>query len=270
MHRRGNSRYVRSRTKTKKSREAPLRLSIATAGFFLATLLSIPALAQTRALVTEEMMVKTGRSRHRNICPQQAAGRHDLVPAGADRALRSRRDLSFRDGVRPQARWRVLDGIHRLARLRRLAAGPARLRQIHAAGRDGRQAGSQCAYRHRPDRGQGHRHRRRLHPAAPQHSAPQPAGLVLGHDADGDLHHAKRRARSNVSCSTRRPGSGRRLRWCRPVPASSARTAWSIAIRRRSAGTPACPRTRKPRSFPPAGSTPGRMQHSQPIRTARR
>ena len=37
-----------------------MRLSIATAGFFLATLLSIPALAQTRALVTEEMMVKTG------------------------------------------------------------------------------------------------------------------------------------------------------------------------------------------------------------------
>ena len=30
-----------------------------TAGFFLATLFSIPALAQTRALVTEEMMVKT-------------------------------------------------------------------------------------------------------------------------------------------------------------------------------------------------------------------
>ena len=36
-----------------------MRLSIATASFFLATLISIPALAQTRALVTEEMMVKT-------------------------------------------------------------------------------------------------------------------------------------------------------------------------------------------------------------------
>src|SRR5438445_8986530 len=46
-------------SKTKNVREAPLRLSIATAGFFLATLLSVPALAQTRALVTEEMMVKT-------------------------------------------------------------------------------------------------------------------------------------------------------------------------------------------------------------------
>jgi alpha-beta hydrolase superfamily lysophospholipase len=33
--------------------------SIATAGLVLATLLSIPALAQTRALVTEEMTVKT-------------------------------------------------------------------------------------------------------------------------------------------------------------------------------------------------------------------
>src|SRR6478735_3368318 len=50
-------RYVTS--KTKNIREAPLRISIATAGFFLATLISIPALAQTRALVTEEMMVKT-------------------------------------------------------------------------------------------------------------------------------------------------------------------------------------------------------------------
>nr|WP_245309071.1 alpha/beta fold hydrolase [Bradyrhizobium retamae] len=35
-----------------------MRLLIATAGFVLAMLLSIPALAQTRALVTEEMMVK--------------------------------------------------------------------------------------------------------------------------------------------------------------------------------------------------------------------
>ena len=43
-----------------------------------------------------------------------------------------------------------------------------------------------------------------------------------------------------------------------------------IAIRPGSAGTPACPRTRKPISFPPAGSTPGRMQHSQPIRSAPR
>jgi len=45
--------------KTKSTREATLKLSITAAGFFLATLLSIPALAQTRALVTEEMMVKT-------------------------------------------------------------------------------------------------------------------------------------------------------------------------------------------------------------------
>ena len=36
-----------------------MKILIAAAGFFLATLFSIPALAQTRALVTEEMMVKT-------------------------------------------------------------------------------------------------------------------------------------------------------------------------------------------------------------------
>ena len=53
----------------------------------------------------------------------------------------------------------------------------------------------------------------------------------------------------------------------RQVRASLALTEWSIAIRRRSAGTPACRRTRKPISFPPAGSTPGRMRHSQPIRS---
>ena len=36
-----------------------MKFLITAAGFFLATLFSIPALAQTRALVTEEMMVKT-------------------------------------------------------------------------------------------------------------------------------------------------------------------------------------------------------------------
>src|SRR6476620_8040218 len=46
-------------TKTKKTREAPLKFLIPAAGFVLATLFSIPALAKTRALVTEEMMVKT-------------------------------------------------------------------------------------------------------------------------------------------------------------------------------------------------------------------
>jgi pimeloyl-ACP methyl ester carboxylesterase len=45
--------------KTNNKWEATLNLSIAAAGFVLATLVSIPALAQTRALVTEEMMVKT-------------------------------------------------------------------------------------------------------------------------------------------------------------------------------------------------------------------
>jgi pimeloyl-ACP methyl ester carboxylesterase len=46
-------------TKTKRTREAPLKFLITAASFALATLFSIPALAQTRALVTEEMMVKT-------------------------------------------------------------------------------------------------------------------------------------------------------------------------------------------------------------------
>jgi pimeloyl-ACP methyl ester carboxylesterase len=45
--------------KTKNTWEATLNLSIAAASLLLATLASMPALAQTEALVTEEMMVKT-------------------------------------------------------------------------------------------------------------------------------------------------------------------------------------------------------------------
>ena len=42
------------------------------------------------------------------------------------------------DRLRPQARWALLDGVHRGARLRRLPARPARLRQVDAAEGDDR------------------------------------------------------------------------------------------------------------------------------------
>ncbi len=54
-------------------------------------------------------------------------------------------------------------------------------------------AEEQSADRARRDRGQGYRQRRRLHPRTPQPPARQPDRLVVGHDADGDLHHAERR-----------------------------------------------------------------------------
>ena len=94
-----------------------MKFLIAAAGFFLATLFSIPALAQTRALVTEEMMVKTAdpgieiyvRNKRpadmTSFRPEQTV----LYVHGATYPLG--------DGVRPQARRPVLDGIHRRARL---------------------------------------------------------------------------------------------------------------------------------------------------------
>src|SRR5262245_59924876 len=57
------------------------------------------------------------RPRHRDLCAQQAAGQHVELPARADRALCAWRDLSLRVRLRSQARWPVLDGIHRLSRL---------------------------------------------------------------------------------------------------------------------------------------------------------
>ena len=110
-----------------------MKFLITAAGFFLATLFSIPALAQTRALVTEEMMVKTAdpgiEIYVRNKRPA------DMTSFRPEQTVLYVHGATYpsRDGVRPQARWRVLDGIHRRARLRRLAARPARLRQIHAA-----------------------------------------------------------------------------------------------------------------------------------------
>ena len=56
-----------------------------------------------------------------------------------------------------------------------------------------RQAGSQRAAGARRDGGKGHFIRRRFHSEAAQHLEGQSARLVVGHDADGDLHDAKRR-----------------------------------------------------------------------------
>jgi alpha-beta hydrolase superfamily lysophospholipase len=234
-----------------------LNLSIAAAGFLLATLASIPALAQTKALVTEEMMVKTSdpgieiyvRNKRpadmTSFRPEQTV----LYVHGATYPSETAFDLKL-DGVswmeyiasRGYDVWLLdLRGYGKSTRPPEMADKPE----------------GQCADRDWPDRGQGHRHRGRFHPATPQYSAPQPAGLVVGHDADGDVHHAKR-IEGRTSCPLRTgldppdafAGSGRlrKLGAYRTVNRDQSK----------SAGTPACPRTRKPRSFPPAGSTPGR------------
>ena len=195
--------------------------------------------------MTEEMMVKTGRSRHRDLCPQQAAGRHDRVPARADRALRSRRDLPVRDRFDLK-----LDGL-------------SWMEYIAARGYDVWLLDL---------RGYGKSTRPPEMADKPDANAP----IVRGETAVKDIGTAvdfilQRRniARLNLLgwswgttlmatyttqnaskverlVLTRRRGSGKRPRWFRPVPASSAHTERSTAIRRRSAGTPACRRTRKP------------------------
>ena len=57
-------------------------------------------------------------------------------------------------------------------------------------------------------------------------AAAQPARLVVGHHADGDLHDAERRPRSSGWCCTRRSGSAPRHRWCRPARDRRRPIAW--------------------------------------------
>jgi hypothetical protein len=113
--------------------EAQLKFHFTAVASFLCALAAGPALAQTPALVTEEMMVKTAdpgieiyvRNKRpanmTNFRPEQTV----LYVHGAT--------YPSETAFRPQARWDVVDGIYRLARLRRVAPGPARLRQVDAS-----------------------------------------------------------------------------------------------------------------------------------------
>ena len=89
-----------------------------------------------------------------------------------------------------------------------------------------RQAGSKCAAGARRDGGEGHFIRRRFHSEAAQHPEGQSARLVVGHDADGDVHDAKRRRRSSAWCCMRRRGFATHLRWCSPAPDRSRPIGW--------------------------------------------
>ena len=164
----------------------------ALAGGIIAAMIATAASAQTQ-LVSEDIMVKS-----------PDAGIEIFVrnkrPANMT-SFRPERTVVYVHGatypashrVRPQARWPVVDGIHRVARLRRVPPRPARLRQIDPAKRNGGGRQEQSADRARRHRREGHRHGGRFRARAPQHSARQLAWLVVGHDADGDLHDAEQR-----------------------------------------------------------------------------
>ena len=147
-----------------------------------ATLLVTSAFAQTPKLVTEEMMVKS---------PDPGIEIYVRNKRPADMtAFRPERTVLFVHGatypgehrIRSPARRPVVDGVHRRARLRRLSPRPPRLRQIDAGRKEmAEEPERQSADRARRHRGQGHRRRGRFHPRAPQHSAPQPDRLVVGH-----------------------------------------------------------------------------------------
>ena len=112
--------------------------------------------------------------------------------------------------------------------------------------------------------------RGRKHSRAPQHPAPQPARLVVGHDADGDLHDAERRQgraagalRAGVDPARRVAGAGR-PRPARRLPHGAARAGAGALDDRRARGQEGGADSR------PAGSTPGPTRPSPAIRTAPR
>ena len=246
-----------------------MRISIAAASLFLATLISIPALAQTRALVTEEMMVKTAdpgieiyvRNKRpadmTSFRPEQTV----LYVHGATYPSETAFDLKL-DGLswmeyiaaRGYDVWLLdLRGYGKSTRPSEMADKPEANSPIVTGQTAVKDIGTAVDFILQ---------RRNI-----------PRLNLLGWSwgttlmATYTTQNASKVERLVLYAPA---GSARRPRWFRPVPASSARTEWSTAIRRKSAGTPACPKTRKPISFRPAGSTPGRMRHSQPIRSAPR
>ena len=110
------------------------------------------------------------------------------------------RHLSRAHHLRSADRRPLVDGSHRRARLRRLSARSARLRQIHAPAGNGAKSRCQSADRAHRDRGQGYRRRGRFHSCPPRHSAARSARLVVGHVLDADLHHRASR-QSCAACA---------------------------------------------------------------------
>ena len=177
-------------TKAKKTREYTIpEILIAAAGSYPP---SIPALGRDQGSGDRRVHGPDGRSRHPVLRPQQAAGGHDAFPAGEDRAVRARRDLPLRD--RFDLRLNGLSWMDFIARTATTSiwwtfaatASPRARREMD------KPRGERADRAHR-DRGQGRRHGGGLHPQAPRRLSDQPAGLVVGHDAHGLVHHAEQR-----------------------------------------------------------------------------
>ncbi len=92
------------------------------------------AWAQSPQVVTEEMMVPSDPGIEIYVRNKRPA---DMTAFRPERTLLYVHGATYPaiDGVRPQARRPVMDGLHRGARLRRLPPRPARLRQVDAAAR---------------------------------------------------------------------------------------------------------------------------------------
>ena len=133
-----------------------------------------------------------------------------------------------------QARWHVMDGLYRRPRLRRLPARPARLRQVDTAEGNEPDAGSQ------PPIVRGDTAVKDIGTAvdfmlARRKSAPETARMVVGHDADGNLHHAKRQ-QGRAAGALRAGLDPQTASLVQAGPARSPPIARSSAIRRSDAG----------------------------------
>ena len=226
-----------------------MKLSIAAAGFFLATLFSIPALAQTRALVTEEMMVKT-------------------ADPGIEIYVRNKRPADM-TSFRPEQTVLYVHGATYPSETAfdLKLDGLSWMEYIASRGYDVWLLDL---------RGYGKSTRPAEMADKPEANPP----IVTGQTAVKDIGTAvdfilQRRniPRLNLlgwswgttlmaTYTTQNAAKVERLvlyapAWIRQtaslvqaVPASSARTGWSIAIRPRSAGTPACPEDKKANLIP--------------------
>ena len=182
------------------------------------------------------------RAGHRNLCPQQAPDQSGEIHAGAHAAVRARLDLSGAHRLRHPARRAIVDGIHRVARLRRLLPRRARLWPLDAAQGDGRAGAEQSAGGADAGRGEGHHRGAQFHPQAAQYCKAQPARLVVGLHLDGD--HRDRQSRQGGAADAVRAGMAahhavaarRRPRPARRLPHRDARAGQGALAQRRAGG----------------------------------
>ena len=113
----------------------------------ISSIFASAALAQSPKLAVEEMMVPSSDAGIEIYVRNKRPADMTSFRPERHRPLCAWCDLSGIDRLRSATGWHVLDGLHRVPGLRRLSAGPARLRQVDAAEGNERQAGSQRARR---------------------------------------------------------------------------------------------------------------------------